>query len=272
MKSIYQSKILLTITGILLTGGIYLYFFTQDPVDYNAQVKPILNQKCISCHGGVKKKAGFSLLFREEALSPTESGKPAIIPGDAKNSEFIKRLHSTDPEERMPYQENPLSKEETEILTRWIDEGAKFETHWSYLPVKAPNIPSNGFWGWFSKEKGNEIDRYIDEKLEAQDLERSKQADKEVLLRRVSLDLTGIPASEKIKQQYLKDQSDKAYEQLVDSLLASPKFGERWTALWMDLARYADTKGYERDYIRSIWRYRDWLIKAFNDDKPYDQF
>ena len=272
MKNIYQSKILLTVAGILLIGGIYLYFFTQDPVDYNAQVKPILNQKCISCHGGVKKKGGFSLLFREEALSPTESGKPAIIPGDAKNSEFIKRLHSTDLEERMPYQENPLTKEETEILTRWIDEGAKFETHWSYLPVKAPQIPKKGFWRWFSKESGNEIDKYIDEKLEEHELERSPQASKEVLLRRVSLDLIGIPAPEKIKQQFLNDQSPQAYERLVDSLLASPKFGERWTALWMDLARYADTKGYERDYIRSIWRYRDWLIKAFNDDKPYDQF
>jgi len=272
MKKIYQSKLILTVAGILLTGGIYLYFFTQDPVDYNAQVKPILNQKCISCHGGVKKKGGFSLLFREEAISPTESGKPAIIPGDARNSEFIKRLHSTDPEERMPYQENPLSKEETEILTRWIEEGAKFETHWSYLPVKAPTIPSKGFLGWFKKENGNEIDRYIDEKLEEQDLERSAQAGKEVLLRRVSLDLIGIPASEKIKQQYLNDSTAQAYEKLVDNLLDSPKFGERWTALWMDLARYADTKGYERDYIRSIWRYRDWLIKAFNDDKPYDQF
>lgn len=272
MSGFLKSKLLLTTLTILLVGSIYLFFFTQDPIDYNAQVKPILNQKCISCHGGVKKKGGFSLLFREEALSPTESGLPAILPGDAKNSEFIKRLHSADPEERMPYQENPLSKEEIAILTQWIDEGAKFETHWSYLPVKAPKIPGKGIFSWFKTQNVNNIDLYIDEKLDELDLERSKQAEKEVLLRRVALDLIGMPAPEKIRKQYLADQSEQAYEHLVDSLLASPKYGERWTALWMDLARYADTKGYERDYIRSIWRYRDWLIKAFNEDKPYDQF
>jgi len=272
MRRMYQSRILLTVMVILLAGGIYLYFFTQDPIDYNAQVKPIINQKCISCHGGVKKKGGFSLLFREEALSPTESGQAAIIPGDAKNSDFIKRLHSTDPEERMPYQEEALTDDEIKILTRWVDEGAKFETHWSYLPVKAPKVPGGGILGWFSKKDGNDIDRYIDEKLDEIDLARSKQAEKEVLLRRVSLDLIGIPAPANIGKQYLQDNSDQAYEKLVDALLASPQFGERWTALWMDLARYADTKGYERDYIRSIWRYRDWLIKAFNEDKPYDQF
>ena len=272
MSGFLKSKLFLTTLTILLVGSVYLVFFTQDPIDYNAQVKPILNQKCISCHGGVKKKGGFSLLFREEALSPTESGLPAIVPGDAKNSEFIKRLHSSDLEERMPYQENPLTNNEIEILTQWIDEGAKFETHWSYLPVKAPKIPSKGIFSWFKKQNDNNIDLYIDEKLDELDLERSKQAEKEVLLRRVALDLTGMPAPEKIRNQYLADQSEQAYEHLVDSLLASPKYGERWTALWMDLARYADTKGYERDYIRSIWRYRDWLIKSFNEDKPYDQF
>ena len=272
MRRMFQSRILLTVMVILLAGGVYLFFFTQDPIDYNAQVKPILNQKCISCHGGVKKKGGFSLLFREEALSPTESGQAAIIPGDAKNSDFIKRLHSTDPEERMPYQEEALTDDEIKILTRWVDEGAKFETHWSYLPVKAPKVPGNGIFSWFSKKDGNDIDRFIDVKLDELDLARSKQAEKEVLLRRVSLDLIGIPAPAEISRKYLQDNSDQAYEKLVDELLASPQFGERWTALWMDLARYADTKGYERDYIRSIWRYRDWLIKAFNADKPYDQF
>ena len=272
MRRMFQSRILLTVMVILLAGGVYLFFFTQDPIDYNAQVKPILNQKCISCHGGVKKKGGFSLLFREEALSPTESGQPAIIPGDAKNSDFIKRLHSTDPEERMPYQEESLTNEEIKILTRWVDEGAKFETHWSYLPVKSPKVPGKGIFSWFNKKDGNDIDRFIDEKLDELDLARSKQSEKEVLLRRVSLDLIGIPAPAEISKKYMQDSSGQAYEKLVDALLASPQFGERWTALWMDLARYADTKGYERDYIRSIWRYRDWLIKAFNEDKPYDQF
>ena len=256
----------------MIAGISYFLFFTETPVDYNAEVKPIINQKCISCHGGVKKKAGFSLLFREEALSPTESGKPAILPGDAANSEMIKRLHYLDPEERMPYQEEALTEEETRILTKWIDEGAKFDTHWSYLPVKTPSLPGKGIFSWFKKKDGNDIDRFIDEKLDEVDLNRSPIASKEVLLRRTSLDLIGMPAPEAIKQKFLRDNSEKAYENLVDDLLASPKYGERWTALWMDLARYADTKGYERDYIRSIWRYRDWLIKAFNEDKTYDQF
>jgi hypothetical protein len=272
MTSFFKSKIVLITATLVIAGISYFLFFTETPVDYNAEVKPIINQKCISCHGGVKKKAGFSLLFREEALSPTESGKPAILPGDAANSEMIKRLHYLDPEERMPYQEEALTEEETRILTKWIDEGAKFDTHWSYLPVKTPSLPGKGIFSWFKKKDGNDIDRFIDEKLDEVDLNRSPIASKEVLLRRTSLDLIGMPAPEAIKQKFLRDNSEKAYENLVDDLLASPKYGERWTALWMDLARYADTKGYERDYIRSIWRYRDWLIKAFNEDKTYDQF
>lgn len=267
-----KSKYTLAITGLLLIAGVYLIFFTRKPVNYSTDVKPIINQKCISCHGGVKKKGGFSLLFRDEALAATASGKPAIIPGDAANSDMIKRLYHSDPEERMPYREEPLSKVEKDILTRWIDEGARFETHWSYLPVAKPALPKSGFLSLFSKKYENDIDRFIDEKLEEIDLERADEADKRTLLRRVSLDLIGIPAPDSIAKQFLKDESSAAYSTLVDNLLALPAYGERWTALWMDLARYADTKGYERDYIRSIWRYRDWLIKAFNQDMPYNQF
>ncbi len=272
LTDIVKSKLFLTTSGILVFGILYWVFFTQDPIDYNTQVKPILNQKCISCHGGVKKKGGFSLLFREEAIAPTESGHPAIIPGDAKNSDMIKRLYHQDPEERMPYQEAPLSKNEIEILTRWIDEGARFDLHWAYRPVQLPSLPSNPWFGWFTKKQNNEIDRFIDEKLNDLNLTRTEEADKRTLLRRLSLDLIGTKAPENIATAYLQDDSPKAYENLVDSLLNSPRYGERWTALWMDLSRYADTKGYERDYIRDIWRYRDWLIQAFNRDMPYDQF
>lgn len=267
-----KSKYTLAITGLLLIAGVYLIFFTRKPVNYSTDVKPIINQKCISCHGGVKKKGGFSLLFRDEALAATASGKPAIIPGDAANSDMIKRLYHDDPEERMPYREEPLSKEEKDILTRWIDEGARFETHWSYLPVTKPALPKSGLLSLFSGKYDNDIDRFIDEKLEEIDLERADEADKRTLLRRVSLDLIGMPAPDSIAKQFLKDENPAAYSILVDNLLALPAYGERWTALWMDLARYADTKGYERDYIRSIWRYRDWLIKAFNQDMPYNQF
>ena len=272
MLAYFKSPYSLSALLITLIAITYFSFFHQPKVDYNADVKPILNQKCISCHGGVKKKGGFSLLFEEEALAATESGKPAIIPGDAKNSEMIKRLYSKDDDERMPYHEAELSESEKEILERWVNQGAHFSTHWAYLPVKKQSVPTGGIFSLFRKKDGNDIDRFIDEKLNEVGLKRSKEADKETLLRRVSLDLIGMPAPDSIQSAFLSDQSPAAYEKLVDTLLNLPTYGERWTAMWMDLSRYADSKGYERDYIRSIWRYRDWLINAFNNNKPYDQF
>ena len=272
MPSFLKSRLLI-ITSLLVGGMLfYFQFFTHDPVDYNADVKPIINKKCISCHGGVKKKAGFSLLFEEEALAATASGKPAIIPGDAKNSEMIKRLHYTDLEERMPYREDPLSEEEKDILTRWINEGAKYSTHWAYESVKKQNLPNKGFFSFLNKKTENQIDAFVDEKLDEVGLSRSEQADKQTLLRRVGLDLIGMPAPKEIAEKYLKNPSEKSYETLVDDLLAIKSYGEKWAGMWMDLSRYADTKGYERDDARNIWRYRDWLIKAFNEDKPYNQF
>jgi len=272
MPAILKSPLFLISATIVVCIVAYMSFFIQDPIDYNAEVKPIINKKCISCHGGVKKKAGFSLLFQEEALAATASGKPAIIPGDAKNSEMIKRLNYTDLEERMPYHKEPLTDEEKEILTKWVDQGAKFSTHWAYEPIKKPNAPSNGFFSFLGLGKTDEIDAFVDEKLEEVGLSRSDEADKKTLLRRVSLDLIGMPAPKKIADKYLSDASDQAYENLVNELLALSSYGEKWAGMWMDISRYADTKGYERDDARSIWRYRDWLINAFNNDKPYDQF
>ncbi|MEY3739203.1 MAG: hypothetical protein RL544_1981, partial [Bacteroidota bacterium] len=260
-KLFYSAAVLivLAITAIVI--------YPSDPIDYNTEVKPILNKKCITCHGGVKQEAGFSLLFEEEAFAPTKSGKPAIIRYKPEESELIRRLHLTDPEERMPYKHDPLSKEEIKILTTWIKEGAKWGSHWAYQKVKEPAVPSiNDDW------VNNNIDKYILEKLEEQKLSPSKEADKATLLRRVSLDITGLPASKKIAAKYLNDHSDKAYENLVNDLMASPAYGEKWAALWLDLARYADTKGFEADRGRSIYKYRDWLIHAFNADKPYNDF
>lgn len=239
----------------------------SDRVDFNTQVKPIINRKCITCHGGVRAKGGFSLLFREDAFAKTESGKPAIIAGDPDHSEMIRRLTSKDPEERMPYKHEPLSAEEIDILRKWVKEGAPWGQHWAYLPVKAPDIPG-GDDPWIR----NNVDRYILERLEQEKLKPAPSASKAELLRRVSLDLIGMYPSESLARYYLQSNDPNAYEVLVDSLLASPRYGERWTSMWLDLARYADTKGYERDDTRSIWRYRDWLIKAFNEDKPYDRF
>ncbi len=267
MLSLVHRK-LFWVTLLLAAAMVFITCtFNQRKVDFSADVKPIINKKCISCHGGVKKQGGFSLLFREEALDTTESGKPAIIPGHPEKSEMIRRLTLDDPEERMPYDHEPLSKEEINILTAWVKQGAEWGEHWAYVPLKPVEVPETKD-PWVR----NDIDRFILSKLETEDMKPSPQADKATLLRRVSLDLTGMPAPESVARQFFNDSSDKAYEVLVDSLLASPHFGERWTAMWMDLARYADTKGYERDDSRSIWRYRDWLIQSFNEDKPYDRF
>ena len=268
MKAIATRKSLLIIALVLIIGfSAWAFLRPADVVDYSADVKPIFNKKCISCHGGVKKKAGFSVLFREEALGITESGKPAIIPGDPEHSEMIRRITVEEVEERMPYKHAPLSKKEISILRRWVKQGAKWGEHWAYIPVKQTAVPEVED-PWIK----NDIDKFIFEKLEEKELSPSGPADKPTILRRVSLDLIGMLPPDEVAQRFLKSNDSSAYEVLVDFLLASPRYGERWTSLWLDLSRYADTKGYEKDGGRNIWQYRDWLIHAFNDDKPYDQF
>jgi hypothetical protein len=267
MKFVRNKRIFIVVALLAAAIVIFKFFSREKQVDFITDVKPILNKKCITCHGGVKAKAGFSLLFPEEALGNTESGKPAIVPGHPGKSEMIRRITNNDPEERMPYKHDPLSKEEISILRKWIKQGAKWGDHWAYLPVAKAEIPDVE-----NKWIRNDIDRYIYDRLKKEKLAPSPEADKPTLLRRVSLDLTGVYPSPQVSQQFLQSKDDKAYEILVDSLLASPHFGERWAAPWLDLARYSDTKGYESDNGRTIWRYRDWLIKAFNDDMPYDKF
>ena len=241
----------------------------SESVDFNAEVRPILNKKCITCHGGVKRSGGFSLLFRTDALSTNESGKLAIVPGDAKASEMIHRISINDPnnDERMPPEGDPLSEAEIAVLTRWIDQGAQWEDHWAYVkpePIEVPEVASD--WG------NNSIDKFVADRLEQEGMQSANEADPATLLRRVSLDLIGLPPTQNELQQFLDDNTPDAYANAVDQLLESPHFGERWAAMWMDLARYADSKGYEKDDRRTIWPYRDWLIKSFNEDKPFDQF
>lgn len=265
---VFKNRYLILSGIILATVPVLIYFLKPVPqIDYSTQVKPILNKKCIACHGGVKQKAGFSLLFREEALGNTESGKPAIIPGNPDESELIRRISIGDPEERMPFKHEPLSAEEIDVLTLWIKQGAKWGEHWAYVSVNKQEVPDIKS-AWIK----NEIDPFILKNLNTENLQPSAEADKPALLRRVSLDLTGLPPTERIAKKFLDDHSNNAYENLVNDLLSSPQYGERWTAMWMDLARYADTRGYEADRSRTIWKYRDWLIRAFNEDKPYDEF
>jgi len=255
--------------------SVILFFWNSTPeVDFSTQVKPILNKHCISCHGGVKKNSGFSLLFEKEALASTKSGHPAIIPGDPNGSEFIKRLTASDPELRMPYQKPPLSEEEITILKDWISQGAKWGEHWAYAPVEKPPIPDRKQKASLSPSTTeilpSPIDQYVGEKLTELQLDFSSDAAPKKLLRRVSLDLTGLPPSESLANAF--ESGLLTYEQAVDELLGSPAYGEKWASWWLDLARYADTKGYERDVSRTMWPYRDWVIRAFNENKPFDEF
>jgi len=265
--------------GAVLMLSSFLGVF-ESRVDYNTQVKPILNKNCIVCHGGVKKASGFSLLFKHEALAPAKSGKLAIVPGDADASEMIRRLTLTDPDERMPLDHPALSTDEIKTLRNWIDQGAEWGNHWAYQRVEKPGLPQIGtLWSRLGLTQSdetawvrNEVDYFILDKLKQEGLKPSPEADKNTLIRRVSLDLTGLPPTEKNVADFLADTSPNAYEKVVDRLVNTSAYGERWAGIWLDLARYADTKGYERDPGRKIWRYRDYLIKAFNDDIPYNQF
>lgn len=240
---------------------------SKDAISYNDHIRPIFNKKCLSCHGGVRQLGDFSLLFENEAFAATRSGNKAIVKGSPGGSELYKRITHHDPEQRMPKDAPPLSDSEKELIAEWIDQGAEWEDHWAYLaPV------SNGLPDVDSKWVSEDLDYFIYKKFTELDLTPSKEADKDILIRRLSLDLTGLPPDIPMVDSYKNDNSENAYENLVDQLLASPHFGERWAAMWLDLARYADSRGYEKDAHRNIWRYRDWVIDAFNRDLPFDEF
>jgi len=273
----YLGKIAVLLAITILTAASFSWFRAEQ-VDYNTQVKPILNKHCMKCHGGVRHKGGFNLLTRELALQPTESGQSAIVPGEPGKSEMMRRINCSDPEERMPYQEKALNKAEISVLAQWIAEGAPWDIHWAYRAIELPPVPKpkGTIWNFWQPKTTNwvknDLDWFIYDRFQREQLHPTPEANPMSLLQRVSLDLTGLPAPEPLAQSFRSDTSAYAYERLVDSLLASPRFGERWASVWLDLARYADTKGYERDGNRTIWKYRDWLIRAFNADMPYNQF
>ncbi len=243
---------------------------TSDTViSFNRDVRPILNNKCLRCHGGVKANGEFSLLFEEDAFSETQSGKPAIVRGNHSKSELYKRLVHEDVELRMPLDAPPLTQQEIDVLKQWIDQGAKWEKHWAYIPPKNNITPPKKDSLLWSR---NEIDQFVYAKMTQKGLSPSPEAAKEVLLRRLYLDLIGLPPTVEQVARFMKDTAENAYEKEVNALLASKHFGERWATVWMDLARYADSKGYEKDSNREIWKFRDWVIDAFNNDMPFDEF
>ena len=276
-KRLYIRSLLLSI--ILLVGIILVHQWisASSTIDYSTQVKPIINKKCIGCHGGVKKNGGISFLFREELITAGESGRMAVVPGQPQQSEIIRRITHADPELRMPLEGDALSEEEVKILTQWVKEGAQWGEHWAYQPIKPPSSSEHSIATGKIDSRANpwiknEIDAFVLAKLEQLLLAPNTEADCTTLVRRLSLDLIGLPPSPALVAQYCANPNEAQYQALIDTLLTNPAFGEHWSAHWLDLARYADTKGFERDPHREIWRYRDWLIQAFNRDLPYDQF
>lgn len=260
------------LAGMAVLAGLFwrqLPGAVPEPISYNEDVRPILNKKCLACHGGVRRKGGLSLLFRTAALDTLESGKRAIVPGEPGESEIMRRITHPDPSERMPPEgKKPLKQTEIQEIRRWIAQGAKWETHWAYVPPEADSPPEVSRPSW----PNNPIDRFVLARLDEEGIDPAPRADCATLLRRVSLDLVGLPPRPSRVRSSCETPSQARYEAFVDSLLASKRFGERWATMWLDLARYADTKGYERDPHRSIWKYRDWVIRAFNKDMPFDRF
>ncbi|MCB0686639.1 MAG: DUF1553 domain-containing protein [Saprospiraceae bacterium] len=243
----------------------------NDMVSFNRDIRPIFNAKCLRCHGGVKANGDLSLLFEEDAFKPTQSGYPAIVPGKSQQSQLYKRLIQKDPELRMPLENPPLTEQEIKLIGRWIDQGAKWEKHWAYIKP-APEVQPPAHVKDTSHFIGNDIDLFVLQKLGEKGLSPNPKADPGTLKRRLFLDLTGLPPNQSELEKYFSAESPHSIEDLVDSLIASPHYGERWASMWLDLARYADTKGYEKDQNREIWRFRDYVIDAFNADKPFDQF
>lgn len=239
-------------------------------VDFNTHIRPILAKHCVACHGGVKQASGVSFIYRDKALAEGDSGTPAIVPGDVEASYMVERIADPDPDYRMPPADHgsALSEREIALVKQWIEEGAEWEEHWSFTPPRQSEPPETKKPDW----PRSVVDQFVLARLEAEGLAPSPEASKSRWLRRVTFDLTGLPPLEKEHQAFLADNSPEAYDRVVDRLLASPHFGERWASVWLDLARYSDTMGYEKDPHRDMWPYRDWLIRALNDDLPYDQF
>ena len=243
----------------------------QDAKSYVNDVRPILAANCFACHGADEAAREAELRLDVEADRSNEESVAAraIVPGKPEGSELIKRITSDDPGEKMPPPDSghSLTKQQIETLRQWIADGGKYESHWSFVAPVRPQLPP-GDNDWCRSA----IDNFVLQHLVKRKLKPSSQADPYMLIRRVYLDLTGLPPAPEAADAFAQNPSPEAFEKVVDQLLASPAFGEHWAAMWLDLARYADTKGYEKDQPRNIWRYRDWVIDAFNRDLPFDQF
>ncbi|MEC7597747.1 MAG: DUF1549 domain-containing protein, partial [Planctomycetota bacterium] len=244
----------------------------EGDLDFSGRIRPLLASRCFNCHGPdpETREAGLRLDTQAGALALLESGDHAIIAGNSKESEILHRVQSRETGYRMPPEDvgEPLSEEEISLLRAWIDAGAVYDTHWSFVPPKRPAIPTEDPQQWSTKS----LDRLVLESLHKAELAPNPRAKLATLARRISLDLIGIPPNPNRVQELVSDPRPDALQRYVDEVLASPAFGERWAAVWLDLARYADSQGYAQDSPRTIFRYRDWVIDALNSDMPFDEF
>ncbi|QDS95356.1 Planctomycete cytochrome C [Roseimaritima multifibrata] len=238
-------------------------------VDFTREVQPILAKHCYACHGPDIAESGLSFVDRESALAESESGEHAIVPGDTELSMLVARISSGDEFERMPPEGDPLSPDEIKILSDWIDEGAEWSDHWAFVPMKRVEVPQIDNPEW----SANPIDAFVYDRLAKSGLAPNPSADKRTLIRRAYYDLIGLPPTVEQIEAFLADTSADAYPKLIDELLESPHYGERWGRHWLDLVRYGETNSFERDSVKpNAWKYRDYVIESFNEDKPYDQF
>jgi mono/diheme cytochrome c family protein len=244
----------------------------QGKVDFNRDIRPLLADYCYQCHGPdqAKRKAGLRLDQSEGARVRLDSGHHAIVPGNPADSRLLAVVTSVDPDDQMPPAKTGkrLSSDQVELLRRWIREGAEWKAHWAYITPEKPEVPAVRDAAW----PRNAIDQFILARLEKEGLPPSPEADRRTLARRVTLDLTGLPPTVEEVDAFLADTRGDAYEKLVDRLLATEAYGERMAVPWLDLARFADSDGYHADAPRSMWQYRDWVIRAFVRNQPFDQF
>ncbi len=263
--------------GMILAVGILPATVTkgaEKPIRFDRDIRPLLSEHCFACHGPGKQEAGLRLDDGPAALAPLESGDRAIVPGDTAASALIARIAATDPDTVMPppHFHKELSAAQKDLLTRWIAAGAPYEQHWSFRKIVRPEVPAAPGDPSAPGDPGNPIDRFLEARVAAEGLPLNAEADRPTLIRRVTFALTGLPPTPEEVAAFVADPAPDAYEKVVDRLLASPHHGEEMARHWLDVARYADTHGLHLDNERHMWAYRDWVVKAFNDNLPFDQF
>ena len=274
-----QARAIIVFAWMFLASAVIVARASDAEVDFAKEIQPIFEKHCYECHGEKKQKSGFRLDSKEIAFRGGESGKPSIVAGKSAESELVKKVSSSDPDEVMPPKGERLSGEQVALLKKWIEQGAKWpeelskkigdsKKHWAFVAPVRPTLPRVGDKKWGQSP----VDAFVLARLEKEKLKPSPEADRATMLRRLSLDLIGLPPTIEEVDAFVSDKSKDAYEKQVERLLASPHYGERWGRLWLDAARYADSDGFEKDKPRFIWNYRDWVINAFNRDLPYDQF